>query len=642
MSKLKTFPTIIPAIQSSKILELLEEQRKDGELSSKEEFESALQSSLLKINPKDGEYIPISGRVFIRPGLSSSKQFNYQLSQLRRDMDVIALELANIQSVIKAHSDLFQDKYVDQIKYSISDLKSKIDNLQVVRTDIQGFQTTLFNTFSDLGDLLSRNDALARELYQDLRQFKFIEDREIAFLDRNSESLTLPLKVNSSVPFLNVEIDPTDSTISEVDIDLPDSGPSNILDEELGTFWYHNILTKTILADGAKLTLDFDLGDKKEINYLVLQSVSDFPMYIDSLSYVDDLDIVQPLQTDLSDRILSGSRKFIFDTITMQRVILKLKQFNFGSIGIDLNRPSLTLDDLKRDSSLTPHVSILADSVDSNVEDPAVKNTLALSNTSTESLKVFNHYVFAIDNVYAGNSAYSDNGYFISKAFDIRKLGQLSLKISQDIPTFFDADLDDTFKSGSVEYDLVKRDFNTKGDFIRSNTFPLLPLGNNSVADERLFFTPRYKTISLRFPGHTVGLDGSGVSLFRNNKPLIRGVDWRFANRATVGDNSDSILAVGSRDTLIEILHDDNIILTGKYTANYTPQHISSPDSNFYFDTEQTILCLPSNNIEFKLEKLFEIPEVSQIFLKISIRNNSFLDSLAPKINFYKLFVSSL
>ncbi len=638
---LEQFPTLIPTLQSTKIIDFLEELRENGEIDSDIEYTDLLKKLLTEITSDSSTFVPLFKRVPFKAGRSASALYNFQLDQLHRDIEVIFLELANISTVLKSHSEVIKDKYIDQIRFTLKDLKTKIDNLQVIKSSSSGLSDVSYSTFTDAGQLLPRSDSDASALYQDSQKLTFIQDSQLGLVDRNEEVLSLPLDNGNEIPFLKVDIDRTNTTVSEKDINLTDSGPENILDSQLGSFWYYNVLTKEALPNGAQLTLHLDLGDKKEVNSLTLESISEFPMYIENIQYIDEFDVIRSLETDLDNRTLAGSRKFVFTPVFLRKVIVTLKQFNVSFFSLDKNAPSFTIDDLKRNTSLQPNVALLSDSIQASVEDPNVQAVLPIAQPLPLQYEVYHHYTFGMDNAFMGTDIYNNDGYFVTKPVEVIRLGQVALEVEEIIRDFHDEDLDDEFLSGSLEYELIKKDFNGKGDLIGTVALPLLPLGQLIIENERLFFSSSRNIISLRFPGHTTDYDASNVIIFRNNQELVRGVDWRLANRSNPGDDSDSLVATLERTTRIEILHADNVIANGIYTVRYTPQHILNPEAEIYKDLQSTILYLPNGNIEFKIDRVFEVPEISKLFLRIAIRNNSFFKYLTPKLKSYKLFHSS-
>lgn len=640
MSKLEKFPTLVPTLQTAKIIELLEELRQAGEIGSDAEYNNLLKQKLLETN--GDSLVPLYKRIPLRPGLGSSALFNYQMDQIRRDVEVLFLELANIGSVLKAHSEVFKDKYLDQIRFSIKDLNTKIDSLQVVRNSVSGYEDAVYNSFTDLSDLLNRNNPNSDVLYQDVRKLSFITDTELGLVDKITEALILPLSVGTEIPFLSVEVDRTITTETEINIDLMDSDPSNILDSELGTYWYYNVLKREVLPSGAKLVLYFDVGDKKEANYFVIQSVSENPMFVDSIDYIDEYNRRLPLDTDLGDQILDGTKKYVFPTTVLQKIVLTLKQYNLTYLSYNHSMPPLTIDDLKGASGIEPDLSSLNSAIQSSIENPVLLSSLPVSDPPPPNYEVFHQYVFGLDNAYLGKNEFGDNGYFVSKPISLSRVGQIALQTDQSVPTYFDTDLEEDVLAGSIEFEVVKRDYTSKGDLIGVQTLPILPLQTFSVENERLFFSSTRRIIELRFTGHDSLGDGSGVTVFRNGLELIRGIDWTFTDRLDQGDLTDSEITTTTKLTRIEILHSDNAVSTGIYTANYTPRHISDPEEEYYLDSANTILYLPNGNIEFKIDRIFEAPENSDLFLRISLRNTSFSRSLSPKLNNYKLFYSTI
>jgi len=636
MNYLDNFPSVIPYLQGQKILEYLEELKNIGEIQDSTEYDSRLQLMLNNVDVT--EYKPLFKTIPLTPGLSSSEIYNYTLDQIRKDLEIIFLEFLNIQTVLTSHINVFTDKYLDSIESSTKELSTMISNLTKLKDMGNSFTQVISNIFSDSGSLLSNSDINSANLYQDPRRLIFIGNNEIAYVDRKQQSLILPLSNASVVNFQEINVDNNVSTNSEVDIELSDSTLLNLIDGTVSTYWYYNVLKSNPLNDGATLSLILDFGNANEINYFVVDSVAEFPMTIDSIEYYDEYGTKNPLQTDLSDTKLSGSRKFTFPNTTIRKIVLTVKQYNSTYFNHDKNRPAQTLEDLKRDVTLKPNISLLSDSITSNIQNPSITENLPITSNNGPSYVTYYYYAFGFENVYAGIQQYNDNGYFITKSNNIKRLGVISLDVSEVLPTYRDDTIGSDFQVGSFEYDLIKKDYDINGQVIGIDSIPILSDTALSVDQERLFYTPLNKTISLRFLGHDKNNDGSNIVLYRNNIPLLLGSDWRFTDRVNPSNDSDHMLHSNLTDTKIEILHDDDLINSGIYTVNYTPRYLNNKDVMVYFGDQ--IIYLPNNSIEFNIEKMKDKPETSDIFLKISIRNNTHYNKYSPRLNHYKLFYS--
>jgi hypothetical protein len=557
------------------------------------------------------------------------------------DLEVAFFELNNIYTIIKAHSEVFKDKVIQEIYASVQELQNEIDKLELVANSDNSFDNAFVNSFSGDAFVLQRIDDFANELLYDQRLDEPMGDQNNVFIDTQEESVSLPLSEQTDIPFAEASVVNTETTGTDFDVQLQDSDIQSILSDDVDSNWAYNILKDKELKDGARLGLDLNLGDKRIINTLSIHPVSDFPSFLESIQYQNvNGDFVDLPDTSLFNRVLTKPVKISFDDIIARKLRFKFVQSSSTLFSYDQNQPEITFDDLRRNTSLSGNAATLSSAIQSDIQNPDLAALLPVNTNPTPSYRVLYQYIFALRSITTGLSTYRDTGYFVSKAYKQVTPGLLGLDTTQIIPEAFDEVLNDTFKTGSIEYSVVKKDFNGRGDLIRTSTFPVLPTGVTEVTGERMPFSATNKVVRTRFLAHSSSNDGSGITLYRNNTELVRGVDWRFVDRSDQLDDADADLVAGLDSTRIEILNSDDVIRNGIYTCNYVPRYIAEP--TLTVSPVDGVNYISNNITEHTIEVGIDRVESSDIFLKIAIRNNSFFTNKTPKIESYKLLTSAV
>lgn len=639
MKYINKFASLISSLQGNKALKKVEKLREMGEIQTEEEYNKKLEELLSKI--PQGNFTPTFEYQPFTPGPSSSEQFNDMIDAISDDLEVAFLELNNIYTIIKAHSDVFKDKVIEEIYASVQELVNEIDKLELVANADNSFDNAFVNSFSGDAFSLQRIDQYANELLYDARLDKYILDQNNISIDTQEESVSLPLLIQTDIPFAEASVVNTKTTGSDFNVQLEDSDIQSILVSGSDTNWAYNILKEKEIKTGAVLGIELNLGDKRIINSLDIHPVSDFPSFLKQIEYQNvNGDFVALPDTTLFNRTIDKPVKVSFDDIIARKLRFEFSQSSSTLFSYDQNQPSITFDDLRRNTSLSANAATLSSHIESGIQDPDMLSVLPITTSPTPDFRVLYQYIFALKSIGTGLSSYRDIGYFVSKAYSQVTPGLIGLETTEIIPEYYDEAAGRTVRTGYIEYDIVKKDYNGRGDLIRSGNFPILPTGDLEVKNERMHFGATKKVVPLRFLGHSSLGNGSGVKIYRNNIELLIGTDWRFVDRANALDDTDINLRAGLSSTRIEILHSDDVIRNGIYTSGYTPRHIAEP----------TVVTSPtdgvdyiSNNItEHEIEVGIDRVERSDIFLKIIIRNNSFFTNKTPKLDSYKLLTSAV
>lgn len=638
MKYINNFSSLIPALQGSKAIRQVEKLRKIGEIQTEAEYNTRLTEILQTLSSDD--FKPTFKFIPFTPGASSSEQYNQMLDQIRDDLEVAFTEASNIYAAIKAHDFIFKDKVINELYSSIEELEKEISRLTVVADADNAFDDAFVNTFSGDAYRLDRLDQYANELLYDRRLDEKTSDADNTNVDISEELISLPLSSQSDIDFSSLAVVGTQSTGSDYNVQLADSDINSVISGASTAGWIYNILKVNSLTNGAKLVLDADLGDKRLVNFLYVKPISDFPSVLQDIKYIDENNQLLTLpETSLFGQSITNPIKISFDDIIAKKFVLTFTQGSSSLFSYNSTASTITIDDLRRNTSLAANAQMLEDHIRDNIDSVDMLSVLPISSPATAEYQVVYQYTFGFSEISTGLSGYKNKGYFVSKAYEKNSIGLIALEVDEIDTTYFDEVAQTTANVGSFEYDIVKKDYNERNELLRSAEFPVLPVGMTSVIDERLLFSGTSVIKTLRFLGHTSANSGASVQVFRNNIPLVRGTDWTFADRSTVLNLGDSVLKPSLESTRIEILHSSDVIRTGIYTVNYTPRHIAEPNSII---SSKDITTLSTNVTEHDVTVGAEAIFRSELFVKITIRNNSFYNNKTPKLASYKLLVSSV
>lgn len=638
MKYINNFSSLIPALQGNKALRRVEELRQIGEIQSETEYNDAL-SSILESLSLDG-FSPTFKFTPFQPGISSSEQYNTMLGQIRDDLEVAFTEANNIYATIQAHDLLFKDKVINELYAAINELEKEIDKLLIIADSDNSFDEVFINSFSGDANRIDILDTYARELLYDIPIDAPMAEQDYSFIDPDEALMTLPLVNQKDITFSEIVVVGTQSTGTDYDIQLIDSSIDSIISNGDSFGWVYNVLKQDSLTHGAKLVIDASLGDKRVINFLVVKPVADFPSVLENIQYVNEHNQTLTLpNSELFGQSISGPVKISFDDIVASRIVFTFTQRSSTLFSYNSNATQITLDDLRRDTSIAANAQMLRDQINSQIQNVDMLSVLPVSATPTPEYQVLYQYTFGFTYLAAGLAEYKDKGYFVSKPQSKNSVGLIGLQVQEFDTQYFDEVAQTVAPVGSFEYSMIKKDYNERGELINSAEVPVLPLGKTSITKERIAFSATRTILPLRFLGHSSAGSGAGIILYRNNIPLVRGIDWTFADRLNLGDLSDSSLKPGLPNTRITILHSSDVIRTGIYTVSYTPRHIAEPNNIISY---QGVTFLSTNVTEHKISLGSDVVHRSDLFIKIVIRNNSFYGNKTPKLASYKLLASSV
>jgi hypothetical protein len=638
MKYLDSFSSLIPTLQGNRAIKKVEKLRDTGEIQSEQEYNEKL-SELLE-NVAGETYTPSFRYSPLQPGLSSSDQYNEMLEQVRDDLEVAFTEINHIYNTIQAHNRVFRDKAVSDIYASLEQLEKEVDKLSVIANAGNEFQDVELNTFAGDALMITNIERFASEALYDRREDVPIQQEDRAFVDLDEEVLALPLASSTVINFSELTLVGTQTTGTDFDVQLQDSSIDNAIDGDTSSGWVYNILKRDVLSDGAKLVIDADLGDKRLVNYLLIRPISDFPTVLDEITYLDENNREQVLpDSTYFGTALTSAVRIAFDDIVVKKFRLRFSQRSSSLFNYNSSVGNITLDDLRRDTSLEVNAQVLRDEISEGIQNPDVTSVVPVSEPPEVEYTVTYQYTFGFTEITTGLTGFKDKGYFVTKPYKKPTPGLLALEVQENNVEYFDEVAQTVAKVGSFEYSVLKKDFNSRDELLSTKEFPILPISTQSVQNERLLFSGTVKTVNLRFIGHDLSGSGASVEVYRNNTLLQRGVDWQFTDRNNVLDLSDSTVNPTVNETRITILNSDDVIRNGIYTCNYDPRHIAEPNAVI---TYKGVVYTNSNTTEHEAEFSGEGISYSLLFLKVVIRNNSFYNNKSPKLDFYRVLTSSV
>lgn len=622
--------SLIESVQSNKIIQKIEKKKKTGEIRGEEEYKNELKFQLMNIrNLGAKSYFNFIGIPYSR---AYSEYLNTAFEEILLDLEVAFFEASNLYAKILAH-DTFFAKTIDEIERLIKRARVEIEQAEIETGSSNAYSKVITNNFSNNSDRVLPQNKYYNQLYFDKRSGSKVGKVDDAEIKTDENLLCLPRYVSSDVSISSVNIIETETTSSDYDFQKVNSDINEVLSDSVGSTWFYNIASEKRL-ERASLALEIDMGDRKEVNSFSFVPSSITSMEIQSISYVNENGDTVDL---IPDSIVSSEKISLhFPKIITSRLKIILNQYSNQIIRYDKNSSAFSLEDLQRDKDISPEESMLADILKIEISDPTVKNIISGSSNKRRDIRTIYNYMFGISSISCSNSEYKPYGLYVSKQIPLRNLSLLSLQDDAEIDTFTSKDTGLAMPSGSIEYYLYKVDYDGTGRLMSTKEISVLPLNKEQVEGERLFFSASARILPLRFIAHTSAGDGSHVKLYRNGEELIRGIDWRFAERIDVLDDSDHRILPGKEETKIEILHSSVMLRHGIYYADYQPRFKLEENRK---TLDKGTMYLPSGALSFPLDIMGTRIEKSHVFMKAIMRSNKREVTSSPRLHSYKLLV---
>jgi hypothetical protein len=662
---LNKYRSVLPTAQTSRVLDKLVRDKDAGKIKTIDQLKNRLKNLTQEILAQN---IKPSLRLWRAIGglETSYEQFNDMLERLEDDLVVAFQESGNITEIISMHEALLRRAILTSIVQSYKMLTKRVSLYELIRKGTDGFDDVLFETFAQSHITAKEQDTFAVSLYSDPRSKAKFKADDLVATDIAGERIMLPASLSSEVSIQKAEYmaGPL-STRSELDASFISSDPKNIVDGASNTYWIVPVLTESPITTGATAQVKLSLGSIRDISYIEIEPASNHPMELTALSYIDASGEI--IDLDFEDVDLFSPARINFDRISCSALILSLTQENYTEVAFK-KVPSASI--LQKVAKGLKKMSISTTEISSDLKavltsDFVLSDIISVDSTTAES-KAYYEYVFGLDNVRAGLSSFADEGLFISQSKNVSKLGRIGLHckeqrnytaaLTQDVTTVSStwpgasAYSSSGFYQNSTEYwvSLIYNDIN--GGFVTSDLVPILPIGQNSVAHERLELTHKVDSASsVKDAGALMFYsDGTGVSVYKNGILLQPSTGWTFV--PSTDSSNLTVTAANTGDRMrrgIQIVSE--ITVGDVFTVSYTPTVSNTASIPTNEDLLKIVDMSGDRAVHMGYNNILNVANVRKsvkidsidVRLVVVLKKNDYRTHLSPMVDEFSLFVGS-
>jgi hypothetical protein len=664
--------------QADQIIKLLNRKKNVGQIRSVDEFSRQLDELIRELT---GTFLQPTLQLFTTSENRTidSEEYNFMLDRVQDDLEAVFEEANNIAEVQTSHEAIIRDVVLKNLRAGVAELESKINLYEFLNRDNHGFDQAIFSTFRESKEERTQRGEGLSSLFLDPRTSDLFSVVEDATVELVGERLTLAIGDKTFHPISAVR-QVFDSTFpqSEKIVESPGSKLSNIIDNTSGTFWIQSLLFPE-KPTNVKVKLELDLGAVREVNFIEIEPISHQGVYLQDIHYVDGNNIVTLLLSP--EQFVDSPFGIQIRKIATRKIILTFRNENGNQSSFQhttqdtLLNQNLVAQEQKVSSFAMPGI---AGALDPLLGSQQVKEIVGVDKPSKSTYAGF-AFTTGFDNIRVGLASYRNNSIYVSSPLELRGASQVGLKTLESRPiiddtdgvtkytsTTYDGD-DDNFYLGSIEYWVVKQDFNADGVLFRTSRFSILPIGIQRVHHERLLLTEKSSTTlndndigtAVFYTVSDTGGGGDGnVTVFRNGVVLTN-VDsiplategWRQADPITT--NADKTPGNGSpmrfRIQIVGALPGDI------YTVSYNPMvsstpNVPQPPYGPYTSIgglqvvdlvgDLTIRRNSAHVIVAESPEESQAVDVTKLFLVIILRQNTAEPALTPIVEEYTLMGS--
>lgn len=631
---------VLSAVQARQISELLQGLQAAGTVRDREEYSSTLSelSSLINnVNPVPS-FVPIYGKIW---ELCSSDAHNLMMTSIKNDLEALFIQLNEIGEKLEDHHLLFIKNILSDLERGLNNQENTIKRLKLLADKNNEFTDVLVNTFSSSsGFRITKSDPEGKFLFFDNRTYRILSKSEIpSAVISDAQSLIIDNKSNIEPRINPVAVKlQTDNYSYNTERHVDEATDiSNIIDNKQNTFWSYNVYLMDSVPE-VHIILDFTLGAAKDVNYIVIEPANSKPF---SVSNIDGISVNGDRVNLVYEEVtINGKTRIDFDRANLVSVLVTLstKTFDRADYYVRVN-PSVN-----EDSDQIEKANALSVATTNVLGNSDIVN---ICNVPDRHFSQVNHnvYSFSLDNIWFGNSLYSDTGIFLSAPLEIIDPGLAAIKVEEKAET--------GIIQNSIEYDLIK--INTYPKY--TETKIAVPyLNQTTVTSERIVLTKKTATSILNNVGKTRFLPdlSSSVSLYRNGILQTLGRDWFFAIQDILRDSSQpsfvwqsSLLNVDYYNYNIwplgYYINIPNIDIRSIYTIDYTIfnsdiQTSSGEYKTIWLDKDKTISLQEKGHIQF--ERNLEYYTESKLYLQITLRRNKPSRAETPELYEYAILAN--
>ncbi len=566
-------------VQSKQISALLLKKKKTGEIASLEEFKtqlSKLTSKLLAdtVNPSLEVFISQFGHII------DSDTFNRMLEQIKDDLTAIYSEADTIDQVLDSHINIVNNVILKSIRYGVAQLETKIDLLEFLNQDKNGFEEAQFNTFNTSENLtFSRTNKNSNILFHDPRSGDLITND--ANIDIIGDRLSLGFIDNRYLDVKHVEqIFDIEATQSAELVSFSTNKISNIVDNTHGTYWLYSILQSAPNSNGILVKIKLELANFLDVNFLEIETASPLPMELVSIDYMDGTHTLTSMDMDSVE--LRGTRKVHFDTINTNEIHLVVRQKNPFILQYENKTIATNFMNGVLDQDVPADISTVETEIRNAVtSSKLLQDILDLDSSPTAGeMKKYYDYSVGFDNIKVGIAEYASKSIFVAQPLAIKGLNQLGLKqkstrpFSDDVITWLpNSDVtDDDIGLCSIEYWAVLQNYSIEDELLSIQTIPLLPNNIHKIYHERLLLTEKVSGSAINNCGFLIFYAFNDIislsmdyKVYRNGDLLTYATDWSVVSSLT-----NNVVPPNGKPNKVAIkIHSPSI--HDFYTVSYTP-----------------------------------------------------------------------
>lgn len=691
---LEAFKDKIGKRQANQILKLLNRKRNTGQIRTIDEFTQQLESLMKELTA-----------TVLQPSLKvwmakvdqeiDSDTYNFMLDRVEDDLVAAFEEANNISEVQVSHEALIRDVILKNLRAGIAELESKISLYEFLNKDLRGFDSAIFSTFRESKENRTERSPgqITQTLFDDPRTNTIFTSTQDAFVELVGERLILPLDNSTTHTITTVrQIFDATTTQSEVVVNPPNLTLSNIIDNTKGTYWVQALLFEQ-KQESVKIKIELSLGAVKEVNFVEIEPASKFEVILESVDYFDGNNVSTSL--NVPEQTINGPLSLRTRKIATDRIVLTFRNENYTRVQFKFDPQSNKLQDqaiLETPEGIDAQFLAVSKDLRNLLGNTKIKDLLPLNTGNQQTFSGY-EFLFGIDNVRLGLASHTSKGVYVSAPITIKGAGEIGLKTIEARPylssgatlftnSTYDIDIvsgltDDSAINvgdqsntqflGSIEYWIIKQDFDASNALIHTNVFPIIPLGTSRIYHERLVLNEKSsaalinnnigQTIFFTTRDSPLQTQDTNVLVYRNGVLMqdqtgqaTPATGWIWENQGeTIDRTPNSGVAMKFRIKILDPLPGDI------FTVTYTPRlsstkYIPKTLSGFtavgglqVVDLTGNLSARVTESQQIILDRTGENDQTltSKIFLSIILRQNTAESSLTPAVEEYTLVTGS-
>jgi hypothetical protein len=429
--------------------------------------------------------------------------------------------------------------------------------------------------------------------------------------------------------------------------------------------------------------LEFNLGTVREVNVLEIEPASQFGLIIENISYADGNNVITNL--DIPETTIGSDASIRFRKIATDRIILTVRNENSCKTNFKFNEDVDPLFDqalAEQPIKAVPNINSVSAVLKEAIPSTKIQEAIGLQDVVQTEFQG-RQFTTGIDNVRLGIAEHEPRSVYVSEPLEICGVGELGIRTVECRPylegqgqtikfttTTYDVDQDssltddstltvgqpsNTYFQASTEYWIVKQDFDSSDNLLRTRTFPILPLDVDRIYHERLVLNAKsVSTLSDNDLGELMfftNVTDGDIKVYKNG---LLEVDATADPDPSSGWQNITTVADRTPNNGTPMKFKIKVIggLPGDiYTVSYTPltsstQSVPKNLSEFVtiggLNTVDLIGDLSARTCAGQIVILNRIgeddtTEVSNVFLVIMFRQNSAEPTLTPAVEEYTL-----